>query len=334
MQATTEHMEIFQYRTNLGYFVKRKSNYAYETFENFIINGTTMKGTVHKQGWYCIESEITSVKIVKAVPAQIVSYVLINPELQSYKIPLRIPATCKSYDEDDDYKFVGEFEGLDSLYTAEVAEPTSEIIDVDFSVIDMGEYVISNPNDLTKREINAIKHTCVIPIDLTGITSYDEIVKLITPEFAMHDAECYLTSQQLYKIIRTFVNNNYDRQQAVITSDYDFCFTVKKLVKCKPFEHSIFTATGKRGNLKEKKVTKEHKEVEVFEMTWDKADQGRPYGKYTAIKPIKAKSLQDLYDRVTDYLQDLIALINTPVEECPHCNGTGAILSKFNNHSV
>lgn len=38
-------------------------------------------------------------------------------------------------------------------------------------------------------------------------------------------------------MIRSYVKDNIDKkEQARVTSDYDFCFTVRKLIELKPYE--------------------------------------------------------------------------------------------------
>jgi hypothetical protein len=58
--------------------------------------------------------------------------------------------------------------------------------------------------------------------------------RMLTPEFALHERPCSITSKQTYDIVRYYVKENIDPKQAEVTSDYDFCFTVKKKVAIKP----------------------------------------------------------------------------------------------------
>lgn len=163
-------------------------------------------------------------------------------------------------------------------------------------------------------------------VDLSSIVRYDELEELLTPPLAIHNRPCRLTSHQTYKIIRSYVKENMNHTYAEITSDYDFCFTVKKRIPIKPYilKREIKKSNGRsyaRPRFSTKEIT--HKSVEIFEMT----HQQRGYQGYTIIKGFEADNLQDMATQIRVFLDELMERINEPLVECEHCNGFGHIIN-------
>lgn len=131
---------------------------------------------------------------------------------------------------------------------------------------------------------------------------------------------CSIPSKDLYTVVREHVKLNINPKNAVITSDYDFCFTVKKIIKLTK-EVIVEENKGTDKRPKWEKRFLNTRLVEVFEMA------PAPYRKYTVISPIHGKNYKDLEENITKYLDDLITMINEPLVDCPHCNGEGVILS-------
>ena len=145
----------------------------------------------------------------------------------------------------------------------------------------------------------------------------------------MHTRPCTLTSQQVYKIVRAHIQNNIDGKVARITSNYDFCFEVQRVVQHKPVEIKREKLTASLKSYRPPRFTTSvstNKLVKLFSMTWAGAGKGtKGYGDYPIIDGWKADSLQELYDNMQQYLSDLMQEINKPVVECLHCNGTGQV---------
>jgi len=155
-----------------------------------------------------------------------------------------------------------------------------------------------------------------VSVDLSSIVRYEELHEILTPEFLIHNCPCTLSSEQMFKIIRYYVKENINPRVARITSDYDFCFTVKKVLNKKP---SLV--------IKSKKPTEEL--FEVFEMTYSGYRGGSSgYNGYTPIAPMNAGSLEDMKNKLEKYLTELIDDINTKVEQCECCKGTGHIVTR------
>lgn len=148
--------------------------------------------------------------------------------------------------------------------------------------------------------------------------------KMIFPEIMLSSRPCKFTSKQMFDITRQYIKDNIDLSRAKITSDYDICFEVKKIVPLLTLKkityQDIFARTKKERN-KIHYETKEYKEVEIFSMTHNQQN----YAGYTAIDAMYANSEDELKEKVDTWLKGVIDIINKPLESCPHCNGTGYI---------
>lgn len=152
---------------------------------------------------------------------------------------------------------------------------------------------------------------------------YHLIDKLQTHPVLLHLKPCQLTEQQTYEIIRNYIKNNIDLKYAKITSDYNFCFTVKKIITLAKKEsykvdvnNKLF---GKKRKPKYETKYRTDRDVIIFEMTHEH------YKEYPQIQPFKGKNYKDLLHNIGEYLNKLIKEINEPLIDCPHCNGTGVV---------
>ena len=129
-------------------------------------------------------------------------------------------------------------------------------------------------------------------------------------------------SKLVYDITRQYIKENIDYKVAKITSDYDFCFTVVKIVRLIEPEtvtyQNIFARTKKERS-KIKFAINKFKDVEIFQMTHDQSK----YNGYTSIPPIYGKSEADLKKNMDEWLNSIITQINKPLQLCEHCEGTG-----------
>jgi excinuclease UvrABC ATPase subunit len=131
-----------------------------------------------------------------------------------------------------------------------------------------------------------------------------------------------LSSKEAYDITRQYIKTHIDTQYAKITSDYDFCFEVKKVVPIiepQTLTYQNIFAKSKKERDKIRYVTNRFKETTIFQMTHEQ----ERYKGYTPIRCFQAGSEYELKELIDGFLEDLIAVINKPLEQCPHCNGTG-----------
>lgn len=314
-------MKIKLFRSNLGnYFAF--DGYGY-TPKNILVNGFGLDALRSKTNpkWFIIDSEISRVEQLIQQVNVLDSYVLKNPSLESEKIPKSIPLSFVDHDIDGEFVFVEPYESLESLYMPEYRKEEESIKSIAFELIECGEYEITNPSNFSLRKIQSKEQTFVEVPDISRIASLDAFAEIITPEFAKHDCECFLTSKQVYQITRDFIKKNYDGKVSRISSDYDFCFCVEKFVETKPFLDTVFSYV--RDKTIAKKLTKNEKRIPVFSMTWDGADKKGGYGDYPIIPKMEGKNLQDLQNKLTEFLEQLIKVINTKTRECGFCGGYG-----------
>lgn len=147
------------------------------------------------------------------------------------------------------------------------------------------------------------------------------LAQLIVPPVYQHMHECRLPSPDFYKAIREYVKEHIDGRYAEVTSDYDFCFTVKKKLSYytpKPYEVDL-NATKKTHKVKMVTRYQEHVSVPVFEMT----DTNHRYKGYSVLPDFVAGSHEELIVKLKEFLEELINDINTPIVVCRACNGTG-----------
>lgn len=150
------------------------------------------------------------------------------------------------------------------------------------------------------------------------------IDKMMFPDILLSERPCKFTSKQMYDITRAYIKDNINNKYATISSDYDFCFEVKKKIKkYTPEEvtyYNIFARTKKQRNTPHKKIVK-YREETIFKMTNSKSK----YDGYPIIEEMTAKNETELKEKVDTWLSNLIEKINEPLVECPHCNGLGVI---------
>ena len=53
---------------------------------------------------------------------------------------------------------------------------------------------------------------------------------MIIPDILIHNYPCEISSVDLYSVVRQYIKDNIDTKVAKITTDYNFCFEVKKLI--------------------------------------------------------------------------------------------------------
>lgn len=320
-----EHVQFSQYKTNVGYFVKCNTQYHYAN--QYILNNIEPTAHIVVNGYVRLNEELSSVKRLVKGSRTLVHFKLKDEELACEKLPLIATQYWDEYLEENRLKGV---EGYEAMYEPVYQQQEDQVVDVSFEVVNLGTFEIEDPSNIKNRKIKEVGHgrSKIVELDLSQVVIYDDIIKLLTPEFALHQAPCQLSSKQMYSIVRQHLKENLDMKENSIMSDYDFCFTVKKRVHTKPF---LTTESYYRGNkLKTKSTTKNEKFVEVFEMTWNGYKNDRGYEGYTCIPELHGDSLEDLSNKLDKYLDDLTNTLNKKVEECTCCNGTGHVVHKAN----
>lgn len=289
---------------------------------NLLFNGKQAEPT-WSSNWFKVEKPLKKVEKIFA-PRVVEEWLeLKDPSLECTKIPRVI----KSFSYDDDiYEYVPDapYESLRELYKYQrkMEDQPPEKVEFKLNIIqkwDKLEPPVDFDYDCGQATINWKKHPRRIQ---HRNVDYDTINKILFPSLALHKTSCSLTSKQTYDIIREHIKNNIDKRYAVVTSDYDFCFTVNKRIEIIPEEHTYVSLFDKKKKPQKKMVS--DRNIEVFSMTHDQ----KGYQDYPIIKGFEAKSLKQLKEMIDIYLRDLMKHINQPIVECECCKGQGVVFDK------
>lgn len=260
------------------------------------------------------------------------------PSLESERIPLTLqPADLHIYydEEEEDYKWTC-YEDIRSLYSPvhKALPPSWEALELEPTII--GEFVAENITEPVNMRVRMMQSGSSFSnkpeeVDLKSIATWEVLEQLLTSPIMLHERPCHLTSETVFRIVRAYLLENIDPKQARVDSNYTFCFSVNKQVVVKPYKVKREKLTRNGNSYRPPRFTHEThntKSVRVFEMTWQGAGNGEVggYGEYTCIPEIHGRNLQELADNLKRYLDELVDVINTPVAECPHCNGTGHVV--------
>lgn len=317
-----EIKKIMVVKTDKGCFISdcfATSGYDYDyhrgVIEDLLFNGKLPSETYYKN-WYYIEEYPSLIQTKKTGNRINERYELKDMGLVSDKMPEVIP-----YDEKDNYSC----EVIDSLYS----------------------YVYDREPDYLEEYPCDIQVVCEVDnftfppqIEYEGVRKYDfsdatytiknadvqhqMLDKMIFPVVLLHESPCKFTSKQMYDITRQYVLKHIDNSVAKITSNYDFCFTVKKiipLIEPETISYQNIFARTKRERNKIHTTVKKYEEKEIFEMTYSPEN----YRGYSPIPEICANSETELKEKVDKWLTGLIEIINKPLCQCPECNGTGYV---------
>lgn len=334
-------MKLDYYKSDKGIYVapenisylNRRDKLAYSG--PILINGKSPEKT-HHVSWFFVagETELTSLSVQSCGETHNYRWELkeSTPDLVKSTLPKIITKDDSAEYYEDDYGYcIGkdcEHHEYQNFYARKHDTKPDYFKDQDIEISFLGEIQsdwVANPRE-AKYSVwrSNYKHEGDTTFDISDIASFSELSQMLTPDLLLHNQPCSLTSAQTYKIVRKYVSDNIDPKWANITSDYDFCFTVKKKIAIKPWVHK--TEQVKRSGRSYAKprfnttrIT--HKEEQVFEMT----HAGRNYSGYTPISGFKGASLQELIDNIEGYLVELLGYINSPLSQCDHCNGTGHI---------
>lgn len=296
------------------------------------INGKPLQKTF-RDGWLFVEGEAGVSTVERHCGTRRVNerYEITNPSLAC--APTTIKADEVSMDSDG--VWIGEHAGMQSLYKLAYEEEDAGFEAIEFEANKAGEFSMDALGDPTKFRYSLGKvggwdkpEVQLSYADLfaqyewaTNRISSEDIVKAVVPDFAWHLYPCRLSSQTSYQIVRAHVQSNIDPRWAVITSDYDFCFSVAKRIRKKPV---TYTSSEKLPRVRKPLITRRtenDQKIEVFRMGHDQ----HPYREYYPIEGFSGKSLEGLMETIDGYLSYLMDVINSPVAQCQHCDGRGVV---------
>lgn len=245
----------------------------------------------YRDGWYRLP-ELPKTVYLQDPP----TYINGRWELkEGYPVSNLTPKTLEYMYEDDERM------GL-YKYKNDVVDGEFKQINFDYDLIEVGKFFDGKPKYPYSNRL---------------------IDELCTNRLLLLEKECFIEGRELYRIVRNYVKQNINPKYATITSDYNFCFTVEKIIELSnPIARIINTGT------KRKPITKidytKTKRVIVFEAAPE------PYNNYPVLEGISANSYEELEKKIEDYLKDIIDEINKPLQECACCKGTGVVITNEN----
>lgn len=310
---------------------------------NYLFNESIVEvQNTHHRSWFLLEGQESITSIKKKAPTQYINHrwELIDKEDNELCLPetLTTQEAFEWYDEDDYCHYIGkecDQYKYRSLYKRTYDIAPQEWVDCtdDFEIVNLGTIKVEDVESFQDAKVYVLgeRDYKKVPLEtkLINVTKFNEIEEMLTPDLLIHNRPCKVDADTTYKIIRNHVRENIDGRYARITSDYDFCFTVKKVVSIKPYEYKTEEkkSNGKSYKRPRFRTTKvENKLVEIFEMC-----PSKPYQKYTPIQGFEGDNLKDLAENIKLYLDELMAVINEPLKECEFCQGTGHIINKVEN---
>ena len=269
--------------------------------------------------WFIIKEKPKKIEREISQPDINHRYELIDKSMQSKKVPLVFSREDVSEYDSDECQWIWkeEFAHLCSLYKpASDKQPLKkEEIDFDFVVL----MKVGKIPDPTKFSYSVGEK--YLTITERGI-KHQLIDELIFPKLLLPQRPCQLSSEQTYQIVRQYVKQHINLEVAEITSDYNFCFTVKKkipLSEPEKYQVNLNWATKRRPKMVTRYRSK--RLVECFEMTYSPEN----YKGYTPIQGFEGKTQEDLKNKIDTYCKGLIDFINIPLRDCPHCKGLGVV---------
>lgn len=265
------------------------SSYFNSRIPNLFFDGEKLQAT-YKQNWY----------ILPKLPEKIQkkgsdTYINSRYEIKvGFPISELTPKIIMKEDWDDDSEISGLY-----IYKYDTIEGSLEDVEFDMEILSEEEnFYVEKPK---------YKAT---PSFMTALTTHP----------ALHsERPCSISGKDLYTVIRNHVKLNINPKYATITSDYDFCLTVQKVILHEPESYSV--NVGKRKPKYETRYRRQ-RTVKIFETS----PEG--YSNYPKQVGITAKNQKELEEKIDQYLEDLMKKINEPLVDCECCKGLGVILDK------
>lgn len=217
---------------------------------------------------------------------------------------------------------------IDNMYDVHFSEEIKELTSVndkfDFYIREVEIENLDKPEKISLKysSNNLHRDNKISEVDLLSLTTYDDLLLALTPDFMYHNLPCKLSSGVLYSIVRNYIKSNPSDNYR-IESDYDFVFRVKKVVKMEPYDYT-FTPFGKKKSKTIKKITKEY---DLFEIVPDNKNRNS-YKNSTLIPEIEASSFKELVSKLEDLLREVMIKLTEEVVECKHCSGKGCHINK------
>jgi len=297
---------------------------GYRSIKSLIVNGKRPVRTFHPE-WCTVDNEPKIVQTIVKQPSINHRYELIDKTMESSKIPLILKIEDALEEIGCERFWKEKYKMYESLYKfcSDARPDILEDIEFDYETImevtEIREYgEIAYDVQKTQWKHDGLK-------TLTEHDVHHQLIdQIIFPDILLPSKSCSLTSKQSFDIVRQYIKQHINYEVATITSDYDFCFTVKKKIRLSEEEEYIVDI-NQWNNRKPKLEKRYHKfrEIECFNMA------PKVYQNYKVIQGFRGNNQEDLKNNIDDYCRMVIELINEPIADCPNCKGTGVILNKL-----
>lgn len=317
-------MKIIAIKTNEGYLISdnvKNEGYFSTRIRDLFFDGEKPSPTF-KSDWSKVKSKPS--KIEKVIHGGQINK---RYELKDKSLAISLNEVYRYeevYDEDGD--ILPSFDVIKGLYVYKFDKEEDKLEEVVFDweeILEIEAY--KEPSGFSYNALGKWNDP-IQPVSERSL-KYDIISQVITPSILLHTQPCSLSRKETYDIIRKFIKDNINPQVAEITSDYDFCFTVKKKIRLdKPHVYEVDVNNllfGKKRKPKYETRMRRHESVEVFNMCH------YSYQSYKLIEPFKADSQEDMKQYIENYLNHLIGVINEPLVYCECCSGSGVKVDKL-----
>jgi hypothetical protein len=329
-------LKILAIETDNGYYIVQSGQeYATNSYDSgsvflYLYDGKPVEHTFNKF-WGRVESKPEKITKVVHQPNINERYELIDKKLHNKNIPLELNRDDITEVIDGDYVWVDKYKHLRSLYILQSDKQPDIQQEIPFELkiilkVDNIKEYAGLSFDVEKLASERLSYNDKQIINITEKNiSHQHLDTIVFPSLLLPSCPCKLSSEHSYRIVREYVKQNINPKVAQITSDYDFCFTVKKKVLLsEPIfsKREILNQKGKSYKIpKYKEIKREERLIEIFEMTYSpKCYQG-----YTVFPGFVGKDQEDLINNIEKYLKKLINKINEPFIDCPHCKGIGVV---------
>lgn len=317
-------MKIIAIKTNDGYLISdniKNEGYFSTRIRDLFFDGEKPNPTF-KSDWSKVKSKPS--KIEKVIHGGDINK---RYELKDKSLSSTFKEVYQYQDVyDSDFDMLPSFSDIKGLYEYKFDKEEEKLEEVVFEweeILEIETY--KEPSGFSYNALGKWNDP-IQPVSERSL-KYDIISQVITPSILLHTQPCSLSRKETYDIVRKFIKDNINPQVAEITSDYDFCFTVKKKIRLdKPHVYEVDVNNslfGKKRKPKYETRTRRHESVEVFNMC------PSAYQSYKLIEPFKAQSQEDMKQYIENYLNHLIGVINEPLVYCECCKGTGVKLDKI-----
>lgn len=315
------------YKTNVGLFIRPITGTSYNKFnavkclDRLRFNGTVPASSAVLRGGFIHMPTLTDVTKVeqKLSGVKKFSHLELNePSLTCATLPLRIICSYRQDSESGDYTTDDDaIDRILPLYSP-VYTPGEDVwSELQFTLEVLGELDIVNfTKPVQMSVVTKTDFQRVATVDLSDVVQWSEIEEMLTPEFLLHERPCYLPIDALFNVIRTHVKQHINPTVAVITGDYDSAFKVKKIIPVTKM--TLPVPVLNRPQPKTSKVAHRNHLVTCFDMATSDHLSG-----YSMLSPIEGPDLKSVAGTLKSFLDDLMVVINTPVQLCEQCNGHG-----------